>query len=356
MKVAHLSDVHLGFGAETGGQGRSADVIRAFETALNRIAELEPDVVVVAGDLFDRPGVTAPPIAAFSRAAAQFHGRLPEVPILVAAGSRDTPLDVERPGPLAVVGALPGVEVAVVRPKRVAVAGGAGNVVLLPHRAVLGPRRPQIAPEPGARWNVLVTYARTSPQSAHALPVDLEGWDYVALGSVHEHRVVRPRACYSGSLERVGPDPWAEAALEKGFVVADTSTGEINFWPTRARAVVSLAPVEATGGGLPTVARRLSEALAGVPGGVDGKLIRIPIRGLSPDDLATLDRELIEPVRRRAALVRVEALPGQGASHAREGSGSRSEFDDEQELRSLLGRARRLMDDGARQDRRMLGS
>ncbi|NNF28798.1 MAG: hypothetical protein HKN73_16355, partial [Gemmatimonadetes bacterium] len=274
MKVAHLSDLHLGFGYETGERGRSADVIRAFEMAMSRIADLEPDVVVVAGDLFERASVTAPPIAAFTRAATEFHKRLPHVRILVAAGSRDTPLDLDKPGPLAVVGSLPGVDVAVGRPRRIHVAGGDGSVVLLPHRTVIGSRRPQVAPDPDARWNVLVAYARVSREPAHALPIALDGWDYVALGSAHEHRVVMPRVCYSGSLERVGPDPWTEAAVEKGFVLADASTGEVGFWPTRARAVVSLAPVEATGGGLPTVARRLSEALAGVPGGVDGKLIR----------------------------------------------------------------------------------
>ena len=331
-------------------------MIRAFEMALSRIADLEPDVVVVAGDLFERPSVTAPPIAAFTRAATEFHQRLPDVPLLVAAGSRDTPLDVDKPGPLAVVGSLPGVEVAVARPKRVPVLDGKGCVVLLPHRTVIGSRRPQVAPDPDAEWNVLVAYARISREPAHALPIRMEGWDYVALGSAHEHRLVQPRVCYSGSLERVGPDPWSEAAVEKGFVLADTRTGEVRFWPTRARAVVSLAPIEATGGGLPTVVRRLSEALAGVPGGVDGKLIRIPIRGLSPDDLATLDRELIEPVRRRAAQVRVEALPGQGASHARDGTAGRAAPDDSQELHDLLGRARRLMDGGGRTGRRVVGS
>ncbi|NNM34711.1 MAG: hypothetical protein HKO53_16665, partial [Gemmatimonadetes bacterium] len=180
MKVAHLSDLHLGFGYETGERGRSADVIRAFEMALSRIADLEPDVVVVAGDLFERASVTAPPIAAFTRAAIEFHKRLPHVPILVAAGSRDTPLDLDKPGPLAVVGSLPGVEVAVGRPRRIQVAGGDGSVVLLPHRTVIGSRRPQVAPDPDARWNVLVAYARVSREPAHALPIALDGWDYVA--------------------------------------------------------------------------------------------------------------------------------------------------------------------------------
>ena len=358
MRVAHLSDVHLGFGAHDSGRGRAADVTRAFETAMSRISDLEPDLVTIAGDLFDRPSVTAPPIAAFSRVAADFRGRLPEVPIVVAAGSRDTPLDADRPGPLAVVGALEGVEVAVARPRRISLADGAVNVVLVPHRAVIGARRLDVAPDPDAEWNVLVAYTRIARDRGHATTFDPAGWDYIALGSEHEYRRVADRVYYSGSLERVDPDPWAEAATEKGFVLADLRSGDVTLWPTRARAVISLAPIEATGGGLATVARRLSEALAGVPGGIDGKLVRIPIRGLSVDDLATLDREVIDPVRRRAAQVRVETLLGQGSSHGRDGKASRTGHgEDEEDLRRLLARARRLMEkveDGA--ERRAAGS
>lgn len=346
MKVAHLSDVHLGFSASESGRGRSTDVIRAFETALLRIAELDPDVVVIAGDLFDRPSVTAGPIAAFSRAVATFRSRRRDVPILVCAGSRDTPLDIDRPGPLAVAGALDGVEVAVARGRQISLLDGRANVVLLPHRGVIGARRLDVRPDPEAEWNVLVAYTRLSDDQGHATPLDPAGWDYIALGSEHAYRTVDDRIRYSGSLERVDPDPWAEAATEKGFILADLAQGDITFWPTRARAVISLAPVEATGGGLPTVARRLAEALAGVPGGIEGKLVRIPVRGLSADDLATLDREVIEPVRRRAAQVRVESLPGQGASHGRDGSAARAgAAEDEQDLGRLLATARRLMGD-----------
>lgn len=345
MKIVHLSDIHLGFGVHESSRGRAADVIRAFETAMVRVAELEPDLVLIAGDLFDHPSVTAPPIAAFSKAATDFHGRLPSVPIVIAAGSRDTPLDVDSPGPLAVVGALDCVEVAVTRPRQLSLGGGALNLAVVPHRAVIGARRLDLAPDPNAKWNVLVAYTGVTRAEGHATPLDIRGWDYVALGSEHTHRKVAERVYYSGSLERVDPDPWSEAASEKGFIVTDLQSGGVTFWPTRARAVISLAPIEATGGGPATVSRRLAEALAGVPGGIEGKLVRIPIRGLSADDLAALDREVIEPVRRRAAEVRLEALPGQGTSHGldgnakRTGSASRAE-----EITTMLELARRLVD------------
>ena len=65
MTVAHLSDLHLGFAGS--GPGRGEDVVRAFGNATARIAELGPRLVVIAGDVFDHPEVTAAAIAAFSR-------------------------------------------------------------------------------------------------------------------------------------------------------------------------------------------------------------------------------------------------------------------------------------------------
>lgn len=320
MKVAHLSDLHLGYAGA--GPGRAGDVLRAFESALARIAEIGPDVVVIAGDVFDHPEVTASPIATFSRSVRKLRDTRPGVVVAVAAGARDIPLEAGAHGPLMVIGALPGVETAATTVRRLSLHDGRLAVTLLPHPVVMASRSLDVSPDPEAKWNVLVAHAALASGRSHAPVVPLGGWDYVALGSDHAHTQVAERACYCGSLERVGADPWAEAAIDKGFVTAQLESGEMTFWPVEARAAISLAPIEATGGGTATVARRLGEALAGVPGGIDGKLLRIPVRGLSADDLAVLDREVLAGVRRRVAELRVEALPGQGASHGAGGAGA----------------------------------
>lgn len=333
MKLAHISDLHLGYGGA--GPGRGRDVLRIFETALARIAEIGVDLVVVSGDVFDHPDVTATPIATFGRAVRTLRERLPGVLVAVAAGARDTPLDADRDGPLTVVGAMEAVEVASTAVRRLSLRDGEVSVTLVPHRAVMRSRAVDLSPDPAARWNVLVMHAALASGRSHAVPIPLDGWDYVALGSNHTHTEVTERAWYAGSLERVGADPWAEAATAKGFITARLAEdrarsgrgrgpgGDVTFWPVEARAAVSLAPVEATGGGTATVTRRLSEALGGVPGGIDGKLLRIPVRGLSADDLAVLDREVLARVRRRVAELRIDALPGQGTSHGRGGRDAR---------------------------------
>ena len=331
VTLAHLSDLHLGYGAGTAG--RATDVVRVFEEALARIAGFRPALVVVAGDVFDHPNVTAPPIATFSRAIHRLRERLPDVVVAVVAGVRDTPLDPSHQGPLAVVGALQSVEAATTSVRRLSLLDGDLSVVLVPHHAARQERGPKLAPDPAAKWNVLVLHGspatghrgrarrrhegtRASPRSstgaAAPLRVPTAGWDYVALGSRHTRARIAERAHYSGSLERIGPTPWEEAAVDKGFLTAHLDSGEVSFWPVEARAAVSLAPVDAADGGAATAARRLSEALAGVPGGIDGKLLRVPVRGLGPDGLAALDREVLARVRRRVAELHVDTLSGQG--------------------------------------------
>ena len=96
MKIAHLADLHLGYRAyhrvnARGGNMREADVADAFRQAVNRIMELRPDLVLVAGDVFHtvRPSNTA--IADAFRQFSLLADRLPDVPIVMIAGNHDSP-------------------------------------------------------------------------------------------------------------------------------------------------------------------------------------------------------------------------------------------------------------------------
>ena len=280
-----------------------------------RIGELAPELVVVSGDVFDHPRVTASPIATFAKAVGDLVDRAPGTTVAIAAGLRDTPLDAGRLGPLEVVGALGGVEVATDSVRRFRLEDAGGSVTLAPHAALARAEwgKPVAEPDGRAKWNVLVAYAEADSSRRRTSGVLAPGrWDYVALGSRHVRTQLAEGVHYCGSLERIGPDPWAEAAAEKGFILADLRSGATTFFPMSARAVVSLAPVDAGAGGPAAVARRLSEALAGVPGGVEGKLVRVPVRGLGPDDLAAFDHDALEPLRNRVAGLRVDALSARG--------------------------------------------
>ena len=327
MTVAHLSDLHLGYGKGAGGRGRAEDVVRVFEAAMARIAGLGAQLVVIAGDVFDHPNVTAPPIAAFSRAVQRLRERLPEVLVAVAAGARDTPLDPSRQGPIAVIGSLESVEAADYGDSAGADCRRHGHGH--PGAAPRGRGRAGPEAEAGSRLPVECPRAARKPcrgrEGGGRRPA--AGWRARRDG---RRGAVEPRGGHIPSARlglrraRLPPYPCGDRAArslfglagenrprsrDKGFLTARLDTGAVRFWPVEARAAVSLAPVDATDGGTATAARRLSEALAGVPGGIDGKLLRVPVRGLSPEDLAALDRELLARVRRRVAELRVDALP-----------------------------------------------
>lgn len=185
MKIVHMSDLHLGYGSRQ----RARDIVRAFESAMARAAELEPDLVVVSGDVFDHSRVTAPTIAVFAKAVARFHVRRPDVPVAVAAGTRDTPLDAGVPSPLALVGKLKSVTTTWTSVRRLRIRTCNAQVVLVPHRAVTSPRPLEVSPNPSVRWNVLVVHAGTAASGAArdhgaghgggtpATSIPLAGWD-----------------------------------------------------------------------------------------------------------------------------------------------------------------------------------
>ena len=238
MIVAHLSDLHLGFRAygrvERGVDVRERDVTAAFDRAIQEVVRLGPHVVVVAGDVFDRPDPPAGALVALARGLELLRSSLPATPVLMVAGPRDTPRRPGDPGALAVLDTFPNVEAAASLPRSILLERLKLHAALVPYRATV--REPIAVPEPDprVRWNLLVVHARPGHVDGPVVFVDPADWDYVALGGEHRRRSLGARVQYSGSLERVDLDPWDEAADEKGFLTVDLQTGETTFIPSPA--------------------------------------------------------------------------------------------------------------------------
>lgn len=311
MIVAHLSDLHLGFRAygrvERGADVRERDVAAAFERASIEIVRLRPDVVVIAGDVFDRPDPPASAVVALARGLEVFRASLPEAPVLMVAGPRDTPRREGDPGAFAVFDTFPNVEAATGLPRSILIERLGLHAALIPYRAVT--RDPPAVPEPDPRmqWNLLVVHAQESGRDDRGIHVESGEWNYVALGGEHRRRKVTSRARYSGSLERVALDPWAEAADEKGFLTVDLRTGHVAFHPIPGRPVVALAPVKVGRGEPDRLRRRVREVTAEVPGGIAGKIVRLRLEGAAPADLLALQGEPLKELRAQALHLAVEA-------------------------------------------------
>ncbi len=314
MIVAHLSDLHLGFRAygriERGTDVRERDVAVAFERAVQELVKVAPDVVVVSGDVFDRPDPPAGALVALSRGLELLRSSLPRTPVMMVAGPRDTPRRPGDPGALAVLDTFPNVEAATALARSIIMERLDLHASLVPYRAAV--REPAALPEPDPRlkWNLLVVHGSVGTGGDRGVPVDPGDWSYVALGGEHRRRSLAANVQYAGSLERVALDPWDEAADEKGFLLADLERKEVLFHPIPGRAVVALAPIRVGSGDPERLRRRVREVTAEVPGGIDGKIVRLRLDGVEPEELVALQGEQLDVLRRRALHLTVEVGGG----------------------------------------------
>jgi DNA repair exonuclease SbcCD nuclease subunit len=309
--VAHLSDLHLGFRAygrvERGVDVRERDVAIAWERAVQELVRLSPEVVVLAGDVFDRPDPPAGALVALARGLELMRSSLPKTPVLMVAGPRDTPRRPGDPGALAVIDTFPNVEAAAGLPRSILLERLHLHAALVPYRATV--REPALHPEPDprARWNLLVLHAREGSGDQTGVFVDPADWSYVALGGEHRRRRIAPNVQYSGSLERVDLDPWDEAADEKGFFTVDLERGSSTFHPIPGRAVAALAPIRVLPDDPDRLRRRVHEVTREVPGGIAGKIVRLRLEGVDPADLLCLQGAQLHDLRQQALHLAVEA-------------------------------------------------
>lgn len=314
MILAHLSDLHLGFRAygriENGSDMRERDVAAAFERAINEILLLEPDIVIIAGDVFDRPDPPASAVVALARGLETLRMSLPDTHVLMVPGPRDTPRRSADPGALAVLATFPNVHAATGLTESIYIERLSLHACLVPHRAVRRPDPPMPDPDPRHRWNVLVLHAEAGQEGRDGIRVDAAEWDYVALGGEHRRTKLTEAVRYPGSLERVALDPWDEAADEKGFLSVDLESGRATFHPVHGRPVVALAPVKIPTADPAGVRKKVMEVMREVPGGIADKIVRLQLRGAIPADLLALQGETLRSLQSEALHLAIEAGRG----------------------------------------------
>jgi DNA repair protein SbcD/Mre11 len=310
LLLAHLSDIHLGHRAydrtEGGRNVREQDVAAAFQRAVQETVKLGPDLILLVGDIFDRPDPSPGALVALAQGLEAFRTSLPASRVFVVAGARDTPRPLADPGAPGALDAFPQAEAVTGSSRSVFLRELDTHLYLVPHGAVIRRPYPELRIRQDARWNILAAYAGVGTGAGPGLPLDPGPWDYVALGCLHQHQQVAPRVYYSGSLERVGPEPWREAAQEKGFLTFDLESGRSRFHPIPGRPVVALAPIRIPRGESAKLPGKVREVLGEVPGGIHGKIVRLRIEGLAPSEVKRQDKGLFAPLREQALHLAVE--------------------------------------------------
>jgi len=323
MRLVHLSDLHLGYRqyqrlTPGGVNQREADVAATFRTAIDRVIALDPDLVVVAGDIFH---AVRPPNQAILHAFMQF-GRLvhalPDAKIILVAGNHDSPRSAETGGILQLFAQL-GLYVVDREPRRLSFPDRELSVLAVPD--VPGVVLPSLTPDDDARYNVLVIHGevrgmlpdgamagdRASVEFTHE---DLHSahWSYVALGHYHVFREVAPNAFYSGSIDYTSVNPWGElyeqrvAGIDgKGFVERDLDTGAITFHSLpAARPFIDLPPVNARNLTAAETDERIRSTVESCVGGIEDKIVRLIVRDVPRHIARELDHKAIRDYKRQA--------------------------------------------------------
>jgi hypothetical protein len=310
--VAHLSELRLGmrlFSREERGTNlRERDLVRVFQAAVHEVVRLEPQLVLLTGDLFDTPQPSSGALAALRTGLDTLRRGVPQAPVLLVAGARDTPLRPAEPGVLAAFESLPGVSVASVAARSVKVEALGIHALLLPHRSIAQSPAPRVEPDLDFRWNVLA--ACGEPSREGGAPVDVGDWDYIALGCGASFQRLGPRVFHPGALERVGTEPWAEdSGQARGFLSFDLEDGSYRFHPLPGRAVASLTFTFSGSAPAADLEERVLQGLEGLPAGPDGKLLRLSFRDAGNGGFGLpLTPDFLARIRGRAAHLQVEPM------------------------------------------------
>ena len=319
IRVCHMADVHLGYRrynklSKSGLNQRELDVNVAFQEAVTRIISLRPDVTIIAGDLFHavRPSNS---IVTFCFRQLRRLARDTGAPVVIVAGNHETPKRADTGSVLQLFSEIEnvyvaesGFEVFTFRNKSLAVS-------CLPHTALLELDTVTLRADDTCAHNILVVHGQVNERwisDFGGAEVELKAlapheWDYMALGHVHIHRPVALNAAYSGALEHTANNIWSEASIGKGFLEVLLPGGKRTFHPlTSPREIAVLEPLEVEGAEPGDVMQLIRDRLESIPGGMDGKIVRLEVRGITRETYRHLDHKELRVLRARALNLTLE--------------------------------------------------
>ncbi|HEX6597752.1 MAG TPA: DNA repair exonuclease [Gemmatimonadaceae bacterium] len=322
MRLVHLSDLHLGYRqyqrlTPRGINQREADVAQSFTRALDKVIELAPEVVLIAGDVFHQVRPTNTAILHAYLQFARLRAALPQTEVVMVAGNHDTPRAAETGCILRLFVPL-GVHVVDAEPRALdfpaldlSVLAVADNQHRRPRLVPAGTRRRNVLLLHGEVEGMLSPYAATGEATAQEIPqaeLNEGAWDYIALGHYHVYRRLAPNQFYSGSLDYTSTNTWGERIEEgmagvpgKGIIEHDLDTGVHTFHPLApTREFVDLPAVSARGLTTEEVNERILATVESCPGGIEDKVVRLVVRDLPRHITRQLDHKQLRDFRRRA--------------------------------------------------------
>ena len=243
--IVHLADLHLGGvrldkQAPDGRNQREVDVSDTFARVIDQVIRVAPDLVLIAGDIFDKSRPRNHALTSAFREIQRLRDELQQTPVVMIAGNHDRPTGVGGVDHslLPHFADIEGVYVVHEGAERLRF--GDLSLLCVPEHVA---HQVLLTPDPTARRNVLLLHGEIAGaipgarQSEHAIqPGHLAngGWDYAALGHYHVTSEVAPRCWYAGAMDYTSSNVWGELQDEakrglvgKGFLEVDLDTGSV---------------------------------------------------------------------------------------------------------------------------------
>jgi len=324
MRVVHIADTHLGYRAynrvtSQGVNRREADVFKAFQSALAQTVQLQPDLILIAGDLFHQARPSNLTIQWAFKEFVSLRAKT-NAPVVIVGGNHDSPRSSDAGCILDLLTNIEGVHVAHTEHTSIQLPDLDLAVLCLCHRALPLLSSIKIAPDRERKYNVLLVHGRVEGvekgYDAHeigASAVTYADWDYVAYGHLHAFRELAPNAYYSGSIEYAGGlTVWQQAAekQEKGFIEFDLDAHElVAFHQIQTRPVVDIHGVDAKGMTADQVNQMIRNRVAGVTGGCTDKIVRLVVENAYRSLRTDLDYSFLKQLRADALHFELQLMP-----------------------------------------------
>ncbi|MEO8450208.1 MAG: metallophosphoesterase, partial [Gemmatimonadota bacterium] len=324
--LAHLADIHLGFRqyhrqTPSGINQREADVAKAFQAAVDGIIAARPNIVVIAGDMFQAVRPTNAAIVFAFRQLQRLRDALPDTEIVIIAGNHDTPRSTETGSILRLFSELR-IHVVTDMAERIEFDSLDLAVTAVPHQAYVSGERTPVDQKGDAKYEVLLLHGEVDaglsplerwwaePLGPLLDPRDIvrAGWTYTALGHYHVTHEVAPNVWYAGALEYVTLNPWGELAEErktrvkgKGWLLVDLDSGKVTRQEVRApRRVIDLESFDAAALSAEEIDALIQKRLGAIKGGYADQIVRLVVYETPRHVVRELDHAAIRSAKAAA--------------------------------------------------------
>lgn len=390
LRVAHLSDTHIGYEAykarsASGENQRAVDIARAFVSAVDQIVLEDPELVIHSGDVADR---TIIPIRMMLLIRNQFQ-RLSEVrpdgtrrQVVVVAGNHELPRHRREACFLDLMEGMPGVHVVTrgytkVRFPDEGTSKGrspllADTVVhAIPHDDLKYTDFDAVVPDPSS-INIFSSHGVAGGSELYvrslgrefAIPTDMlsQPWDYGALGHWHKRGPVPivsaggrrgrddvGRIWYAGSSENMGFGDLKDEGERRGWLKVELRPGDMPHVERRdvpIRRMVRLESIDAEGLTIDQVAEAAVSQLRSIE--TAGAIVGQRITNMPRDRWMALPLERIRQEAGNALHYDIRAVSVSGAKgDASAASGPRAVSRDVEKLLPEL--AEEMLPEGERE-------